>query len=209
MIKEYLGKRNLALREMWLDLREMTQESISEAIGLIPIETLNDITQYAKYQFSFTTLNDFIRCTPHSNDKALDYSDFLKDAAKYKNITDVLSLTAKNYIKILNSSDLFLDSYADGLKNHAFGTAFAYEFLGIMNSELNYDEKKLLLTYAYPSKQEMVKNIKEVLTKEEVFKNVNLGNQRLSDKRLINDISDLTAELKPFKNKEKDTYGRE
>ena len=78
-----------------------------------------------------------------------------------------------------------------------------------MNSELNYDEKKLLLTYAYPSKQEMVKNIKEVLTKEEVFKNVNLGNQRLSDKRLINDSTDLTAELKPFKNKEKDTYGRE
>jgi hypothetical protein len=208
MIKEYLEKRNLALREMWLDLREMTQESISEAIGLIPIETLNDITQYAKYQFSFTTLNDFIRCTPHSNDKALDYSDFLKDAAKYKNITDVLSLTAKNYIKILNSSDLFLDSYADGLKNHAFGTAFAYEFLGIINSELNYDEKKLLLTYAYATKQEMVKNIKEVLTKEEVFKNVNLGNQRLTDKRLINDISDLTAELKPFRSKEKDTYGR-
>lgn len=209
MIKEYLEKRNLALREMWLDLREMTQESISEAIGLIPIETLNDITQYAKYQFSFTTLNDFIRCTPHSNGKALDYSDFLKDAAKYKDITDVLSLTAKNYIKILNSSDLYPDTVADGLENHAFGTAFAYEFLGIINSELNYDEKKLLLTYAYATKQEMVKNIKEVLTKEEVFKNVNLGNQRLSDKRLINDISDLTAELKPFKNKEKDTYGRE
>lgn len=208
MIKEYLEKRNLALREMWLDLREMTQESISEAIGLIPVETLNDITQYAKYQFSFTTLNDFIRCTPHSNGKSLDYSDFLKDAAKYKDITDVLSLTAKNYIKMLNSSDLFLDSYADGLKNHAFGTAFAYEFLGIINSELNYDEKKLLLTYAYATKQEMVKSIKEVLTKEEVFKNVNLGNQRLSDKRLINDISDLTAELKPFRSKEKDTYGR-
>lgn len=208
MIKEYLDKRDNCLRELYLDLREMTQESIAEAINIIPLETLNDITQYTKHHFSFTALNDFIRCLPHSNGKNLNYSDFLKDAAKYKDITDVLSLTAKNYIKILNSSDLFLDSYADGLKNHAFGTAFAYEFLGIINSELNYDEKKLLLTYAYATKQEMVKNIKEVLTKEEIFKNINLGNQKLSDKRLINDITDLTAELKPFKNKERETYGR-
>lgn len=54
----------------------------------------------------------------------------------------------------------------------------------------------------------MVKNIKEVLTKEEVFKLVNLDCQRLSDNWLINDITDLTAELKPFKNKERETYGR-
>ena len=119
-----------------------------------------------------------------------------------------MSLTAKNYIKILNSSDLCLDTATDGLKNHAFGTAFAYEFLGIMNNELDYDEKKLLLTYAYSSKQEMVKSIKEVLTKEEIFKLVNPDCQRLSDNWLINDITDLTTELKPFKNKERETYGR-
>ena len=53
-----------------------------------------------------------------------------------------------------------------------------------------------------------VKNIKEVLTKEEVFKLVNLDCQRLADNWLINDITDLTAELKPFKNKERETYGR-
>lgn len=208
MIKEYLNKRDNCLRELFLDLREMTQESITEAINIIPLGTLNDITQYAKYQFSFTTLNDFIRCLPHSNDGKVRYDTFLKDAKAYENITDVLSLAAKNYIKILNSSDLCLDTATDGLENHAFGTAFAYEFLGIMNSELNYDEKKLLLTYAYSSKQEMVKNIKEVLTKEEVFKLVNLDCQRLSDNWLINDITDLTAELKPFKNKERETYGR-
>lgn len=61
MIKEYLNKRDNCLRELFLDLREMTQESITEAINIIPLGTLNDITQYAKYQFSFTTLNDFIK----------------------------------------------------------------------------------------------------------------------------------------------------
>ena len=166
MIKEYLNKRDNCLRELFLDLREMTQESITEAINIIPLGTLNDITQYVKYQFSFTTLNDFIRCLPHSNDGRVRYDTFLKDAKAYENITDVLSLAAKNYIKILNSSDLYPDTVADGLENHVFGTAFAYEFLGVMNSELNYDEKScFLLMHIHPSRK-WLKTLKKYLQRK-------------------------------------------